>query len=72
MGEVEAAEACGLTPDEAECWALAARLATAFFRLEMLHSLDGAEVATAIHVIQDKLLARPAYRRYLRATGTEG
>jgi hypothetical protein len=28
--------------------------------------MDTQEVATAIHVIQNKLLSRPAYRKYLQ------
>jgi hypothetical protein len=57
--------ACGLTPDEADCWGLAAELAGKFFALPKLHEMDNHEVAHAIHVIQHKLLSRPVYRRYL-------
>ena len=54
----------GMTEDEADCWELAARLAGKFFELPQLHPMDKQEVATAIHVIQNKLLSRPTYRRY--------
>ena len=54
----------GLTREEAECWRLTAA-AGAFFKLPELHSMDATEVASAIHVIQNKLLARPTYRKYL-------
>ena len=57
--------AAGMNEDEAECWKLTAEAAGKFFELEELHPLDRAEVATVIHVIQHKLLARPAYRKYL-------
>ena len=56
--------ACGLTEAEADCWVLTARAAGKFFELPKLHPMDDHEVAQAIHVIQHKLLSRPAYRRY--------
>ena len=55
----------GMTELEADCWELAANLAGKFFALPQLHPMDKQEVATAIHVIQNKLLSRPTYRRYL-------
>jgi hypothetical protein len=55
----------GFTEAEADCWELAARTAGKFFELPELHELDAREVAQAIHVIQNKLMSRPAYRRYL-------
>lgn len=55
----------GMTEAEAECWLLAAELAGRFFELPELHPMDSQEVATAIHVIQNKLLSRPTYRDYL-------
>jgi hypothetical protein len=54
-----------MTEAEADCWELAAKLAGAFFALPKLHPMDNQEVATAIHVIQNKLLSRPTYRKYL-------
>ncbi|MBX9584659.1 MAG: hypothetical protein K2X87_30520 [Gemmataceae bacterium] len=57
--------AAGMTEAEADCWGLTARAAGAFFALPKLHPTDEAEVAQAIHVIQNKLLARPTYRKYL-------
>jgi len=57
--------AAGMTEAEAACWALAATTAGAFFDLPELHPMDKQEVATAIHVIQNKLLSRPTYRKYL-------
>ena len=56
--------AVGMTEAEADCWVLAANLAGKFFALPELHPLDKPEVVTAIHVIQNKLLSRPTYRRY--------
>ena len=55
----------GMTEEEAECWRLIAEAAGAFFKLPVLHPMDKQEVATAIHVVQNKLLARPTYRKYL-------
>jgi hypothetical protein len=55
----------GLTEAEAECWELIAKAAGKFFELPKLHPNDAAEVATAIHVVQNKLLGRPTYRKYL-------
>lgn len=55
----------GLTAAEADCWAATAAAAGKFFALPQLHVMDDHEVAHAIHVIQHKLLARPAYRKYL-------
>jgi hypothetical protein len=57
----------GFTEGEAECWEMAARAATAFFKLPELHPMDKQEVATAIHVLQNKLLGRPTYRKYLES-----
>jgi len=63
--ERERVLAVGMTEGEAECWELAANLAGRFFALPELHPMDKQEVATAIHVIQNKLLSRPTYRHYL-------
>jgi hypothetical protein len=57
----------GMTEGEADCWELAANLAGKFCALPQLHPLDKQEVATAIHVVQNKLLSRPTYRRYLES-----
>jgi len=57
--------ASGMTEGEADCWELAAKTAGAFFALPELHAMDRQEVASAIHVIQNKLLSRPTYRHYL-------
>ena len=56
----------GLTEAEADCWAKTAEAAGLFFKLPQLHPEDAAEVTVAIHVIQQKLLARPTYRKYLK------
>ncbi len=58
----------GFTEKEADCWEHAARCAGAFFELPEMHPMDQQEVATAIHVIQNKLLSRPTYRKYRAAT----
>ena len=55
---------CGFTEAEADCWILVAKAAGSFFELPKLHPMDEHEVAHAIHVIQNKLLSRPTYRRY--------
>ncbi len=47
-------------------------LANKFSNLPVLHETDLHEVVHAIHVIQNKLFGRPAYRRYLAlAQGTQ-
>jgi hypothetical protein len=63
--ERERVMSLGFTEEEAECWMLAASVAGKFFSLPDLHSMEEHEVAHAIHVVQSKLLSRPAYRRYL-------
>lgn len=55
----------GMTLEEAQCWSKVAEAAAAFFSLPEQHPLDRAEVTTAIHVMQNKLLSRPTYRKYL-------
>ena len=57
--------AAGLTEEEAECWTKLAEAAGAFLKLPELHPMDQHEVASAIHVVQNKLLSRPTYRKYL-------
>jgi hypothetical protein len=64
MTEQERVMACGFTKDEAECWVLTAEAAAKFFKLPKLHVMDDHEVAQAIHIIQNKLMGRPAYRKY--------
>jgi hypothetical protein len=56
--------ASGMTEAEAECWEAVAEAASKFFRLPKLHPMDDDEVARAIHIIQNKLLSRPTYRKY--------
>ena len=63
--------ACGLSEAEAECWLQTSRAAAAFFALPELHPMDGHEVAHAIHVVQQKLLSRPAYRQYKELAAKE-
>jgi hypothetical protein len=65
MTETERVMAVGFTQQEAECWEIAGSLAGKFFQLPKLHQMDDHEVAHAIHIVQNKLLARPAYRKYL-------
>jgi hypothetical protein len=57
--------ACGMTDAEADCWETVGEAAGKFFRLPKLHPSDQEEVAQAIHIIQNKLLSRPTYRKYL-------
>ena len=54
-----------MTEAEADCWQAVAEAAGKFFDLPKLHPMDAQEVASAIHIIQHKLLSRPTYRRYL-------
>jgi hypothetical protein len=56
--------AIGFTEAEAECWLLTSKAAGKFFELPKLHAMDDQEVATAVHVVQNKLLSRPTYRKY--------
>ena len=57
--------AAGLNEQEADCWRAIAEAAGALFELEELHPMDKAEVANAVHIIQNKLLSRPTYRTYI-------
>ncbi|MEO1529891.1 MAG: hypothetical protein AAFX06_31135 [Planctomycetota bacterium] len=57
----------GLTEDEAECWSKVAEAAGALLQLPELHPMDKHEIASAIHIVQNKLLSRPTYRKYLAA-----
>ena len=57
--------AAGMTEAEADCWAAIAEAAGKFFALPELHPMDRGEVASAIHIVQNKLLSRPTYRKYL-------
>src|SRR5262249_1008196 len=56
--------AAGLTSDEADCWELTAKVAGKSFELPELHPMEKQEIASAIHVIQYRLLSRPTYRKY--------
>jgi hypothetical protein len=47
---------------------IVARAAGKFFELPELHPCGGQEVAQAIHIIQNKLMGRPTYRRYRQPT----
>jgi hypothetical protein len=55
----------GMTEQEAECWELCATLAGKLFDLPKLHVMDDHEIAHAIHAIQNRILCRPTYRKYL-------
>ena len=63
--------ACGMTEAEADCWEAIAKAAGMFFDLPKLHPMDDHEVAQAIHVVQNKLLGRPTYRKYLEMAKAE-
>jgi hypothetical protein len=69
--ERERVMAVGFTEAEAECWEFTANAAGKFFSLPKLHPMDAQEVASAIHVIQNKLLSRPTYRKYLQAAKSQ-
>lgn len=57
--------ACGFMEAEADCWELVSEASGKPFELPRLHGMDDHEVAPAVRVIQHKLLARPAFRKYL-------
>jgi hypothetical protein len=57
--------AAGMTEVEADCWETIAKAAGQFFGLPEMHPMDKQEVVSAIHIVQNKLLSRPTYRRYL-------
>jgi len=67
VSDRDAVVTAGMTAAEADCWQLSGELAGKFFALPKMHPMDAQEVAMAIHVIQNKLLSRPTYRRYLEA-----
>ncbi len=75
--QARAVIASGLTREEAACWNLCSDLAASYFALEPVHRFeaqrepDRHEVVHAVHVIQNKLLARPTYRKYLDAMQQE-
>lgn len=71
MNERERALAVGLTEQEAECWELAGMLAGRLYNLPVLHDTDWHDLVHAIHIIQSKLLARPAYRKYLQLAAAQ-
>lgn len=66
MNERERALTVGLTEQEAGCWELAGTLVGRLYNLPTLHETDWHDLVHAIHSIQNKLLARPAYRKYLQ------
>jgi hypothetical protein len=61
----------GFTEAEAECWVLLNRAAGKILSLPKLHPMEEHEWAHAIHVLQDRLMARPAYRKYLELAKAE-
>ncbi len=62
----------GMTEAEADAWELLVRAGAAIFALPQQHASTNAEIAQAIHVMQDKLLARPTYRKYLELARAQG
>lgn len=62
----------GMTAEEADGWAVVADAAGKFFALPQQHPMDKQEVASAIHIIQNKLLSRPTCRRYLELAKERG
>jgi hypothetical protein len=68
--EEAALMAAGLTQEEAGIVADLADVWTRFVKLDAQHEVnDAAEVCAAIHLIQDKMFARPALRAYWKAGG---
>jgi hypothetical protein len=64
--ERELAIASGLNEREANCWVAVAEAAAQFLQLPPLHGMEVQEACIAFHVIQDKLMKRVAYRKYLQ------
>jgi hypothetical protein len=62
--------AAGFTEAEADCWQAVADAAGKYLDLPVLHKADQQEAAQAIHVLQWKLMSRPAYRKYLEAASS--
>lgn len=54
----------GFTEDEADAWLLVARAGAKLFSLPELHPSDKPDIVQAIHVLQNKLMLRPAYKKY--------
>ena len=61
----QAVLSAGMTEQEAEAWSHIAESAKLLLELTEMHTADKREIAEAIHIIQQKLLARPTYRKYL-------
>jgi len=55
----------GLTEAEADCWEAIAKAAGLYLALPDSHPMEKQEIASAIHVIQYRLLARATYRKYI-------
>ncbi len=55
---------CGFTEAEADCWIQIHHLGVKLFALPKLHPSDDQELANSMHGLQDRLLIRPAYRKY--------
>lgn len=65
LGDRDFVIGAGMTEQEADCWAAIADAAGKFFDLPEMHPMDRQEIASAIHIVQNKLLSRPTYRKYL-------
>jgi hypothetical protein len=61
----QAVLAAGMTEAEADCWELTGDLAGKMLNLPSDHPMEEHEVAHELHAIQNRLLARVTYRRYL-------
>lgn len=56
----------GMTEAEIDAMASTVILANQLLDLPVLHAADKSEVCHAIHIVQDKLMARPAMRAMKR------
>jgi hypothetical protein len=56
--------ACGFTEAEADAWVAVSRAAARLLELPKLHVMDDHELSHAIHILQYRLMSRPAYRKY--------
>jgi hypothetical protein len=54
----------GFTDDEADTWLSINRGAAKMLSLPELHPSDRKDIADAVHILQDRLMLRPAYKKY--------
>lgn len=70
-GPDEDAKPRGMTPGEFDAWNALGKAAGLIMKLPVMHPQQRLEDSAAIHVLQERLLARPTYRAYLRDSGLD-